>query len=245
MTNNFTIKNFVFFYVNKTASRSDFVIHEHEEKNINYFIDSIKKNHPESKILQCTDLNSPKITGVDEVFRFNINQNKIMEGRIFAYSKLNLNEPSLYLDTDMLIIKKIPFNLFIDKAEVILLNRSFNKESLIPEVFRGQTYKEHNNGTLSQIYPYIGCFVIANNKNFWPTCYEIYKTLEDNYKFWFGDQKVLKMVVNYKKFKFAFLQESEFACPPYFIDEKKAPFVIHFKGKGTKNLIKKYYNYIK
>ena len=55
----------------------------------------------------------------------------------------------------------------------------------------------------------------------------------------------LKEIVENKDFKFAFLQESEFACPPYFINEKKSPFIIHFKGKASKKLIKKYYNYIK
>ena len=128
---------------------------------------------------------------------------------------------------------------------VILLKRSFNVGSKIPEKFRGQTYKEHNSGTLGQIYPYIGCFIISNNNYFWKDCYEIYKNLDDNYKFWFGDQKVLKTIVENKKFNFAFLHESEFACPPYFIDEKKAPYIIHFKGKVTKDLIKKYYDIIK
>tara|TARA_B100001250_G_scaffold384276_1_gene378946 strand:+ start:1008 stop:1742 length:735 start_codon:yes stop_codon:yes gene_type:complete len=239
------LKNFVFFYMNKAISSHSFVIHEHEEENLNYFISSIKKFHPESNIFQCTDLSSPKVKGVDEVFRFNIDQNRIMEGRIFAYSKLNLNEKSIYLDTDMLIIKKIPFELFVDKADVILLNRSFNRDSIVPEIFRGQTYKEHNKGDLGQIYPYIGCFIISSTTQFWKDCYSIYEKLEDNYKFWFGDQKVLKKIVENKQYKFAFLKESEFACPPYFIDEKKAPFVIHFKGKGAKDLIKKYYSYIK
>ena len=238
------LKNFVFFYINKTISNSNFVIHKHEEENLNYFIASIKKHHPESKIFQCTDLVSPKVSGVDEVFRFDIDQNKIMEGRIFAYSKLSLGETSIYLDTDMLITKKIPFELFTDKADVFLLNRSFNRDSIVPEIFRGQIYKEHNKGYLGQIYPYIGCFVISSSNEFWKDCYSIYEKLEDNYKFWFGDQKVLKKIVENKKYKFAFLKESEFACPPYFINEKKAPFIIHFKGRGTKDLIKKYYDLI-
>ena len=245
MKNNIFIKNFVFFYVKNILSESEFVIHEHEEENLNYFIDSIKKTHPESKIIQCSDLNTPKITGVDEIFRFNIEQNKIMEGRIFSYSKLNLNEPSIYLDTDMLIIKKIPYSLFADKADIILLSRSFNLDSSIPELFRGQNFKEHSENTLGKIYPYIGCFVISNSNKFWKNCYKLYQKLDNNYKFWFGDQKILKEIVENKNFNFAFLKESEFACPPYFINEKKSPFIIHFKGKASKKLIKKYYNYIK
>ena len=85
------LKNFVFFYVKKTNLESDLVLHEHHHENINYFISSIKKHHPESKIIQCTDLQTDIIQGVDKVFRVNVNQNKIMASRIFCYSKLNLD----------------------------------------------------------------------------------------------------------------------------------------------------------
>ena len=238
------INNFIFFHVKKTNLTTDFVLHENDDQNFYYFISSIKKNHPESKILQCTDLVTPKIDGVDEVFRMDLDQNKIMEARVLSYSKLDINVPSVYLDTDMLLLKKLPYNLLHDKAEVILLSRSFNKDKFVPEKFRGQTYKEHNNGTLGEIYPFIGCFTISKSNEFWKICYEMYKKLDANYKFWFGDQKILKQVVENKKFNIAFLQESDFACPPTFITDNKTPFILHFKGKASKNLIKKYYDFV-
>jgi hypothetical protein len=238
------INNFIFFHVKKKNSSTEFILHEHDDQNFHYFVSSIKKYHPESKILQCTDLETPKITGVDEVFRIDVNQNKIMEARMLSYSKLNISEPSVYLDTDMLILRKLPYNLLHDKAEVILLSRSFNKDKFVPEKFRGQIYKKHNNGTLGEIYPFIGCFTISKSNDFWKTCYEMYKKLDVNYKFWFGDQKILKQIVETKKFDIAFLQESDFACPPSFISNNKTPFILHFKGKVSKKLIKKYYDYI-
>ena len=93
---------------------------------------------------------------------------------MFLYSKLNFNTTSVFLDTDMLLVQKIPFKLFIDKR-CFFVKRSFNLEEKPPEKFRGQYYNEHTNGTLGKLYPYIGCFVIINKKNFWKDCYNIYK----------------------------------------------------------------------
>ena len=123
MLNNQKI-NFVFFYTKKNGSstNSDNILHTQNEEDISYFVSSIKKNHPDANIVQCTDLNTPKVDGTNMIIRENIDQNKIMEARIFLYSKLNFNTTSVFLDTDMLLVQKIPFGLFIDKAHVFLFD---------------------------------------------------------------------------------------------------------------------------
>ncbi len=238
--------NFVFFYVKKNKNNIDSnkVLHNQNEADISYFVSSIKKNYPNCKIIQCTDLTTPKVEGIDIIYRSKIDQNKIMEGRIYSYSKLNLDTPSIFLDTDMLLVRKIPFNLFIDKADIFLLNRSFNLNSKMPRFFRGQIYEDHLLGSMGTLYPYIGCLIIAKTSKFWSDCYDMYKKLPNNYKFWFGDQKILKEIVKKNKYNFAFLDEADFACPPKFLLENKPPFFIHFKGKNFKNLIKEFYFHI-
>ncbi len=238
--------NFIFFYVKKNKNNSDNqkVLRIQSEEDISYFISSIKKNHPNANIIQCTDLHTPKVDGTNMIFREKIDQNKIMEARIFLYSKLDLNTLSVFLDTDMLLVRKIPFELFAGKANIFLLKRSFDLKGTPPEVFRGQYYEKHANGTLGKLYPYIGCFVIVNKKNFWKDCYDIYKKYDNNYKFWFGDQKALNEIVNNSNYKFAFLNESDFACPPRYTIKNKPPYLIHFKGKNYKSLIKQYYHYM-
>ena len=238
--------NFVFFYIKKSKKKTSVtnVLYGQSENEINFFVSSIKTNYPNCNIIQCSDLDSPKIKGTDFIFREKIDINKIMEGRIFSYSKLNLKHTSIYLDSDMLLVRKIPFELFIDKADVFLLKRSFNLDGRPPKLFRGQVYEDHLKGTLGNIYPYVGCFIISKNNKFWSDCYKIYKRLNNNYKFWFGDQKVLREIVEKNLYKFAFLNESDFACPPQFIHKNKPPFLIHFKGKNYKSLIKEYYDHI-
>jgi len=238
--------NFVFFYIKKNQNNDSVtnVLYGQNENEINFFVSSIKKNYPNCNIIQCSDLDTPKIIEADTIFREKIDINKIMEGRIFSYSKLNLKDTSIFLDTDMLLVRKIPFELFIDKADIFLLKRSFNLDSRLPKLFRGEVYEDHLKGTIGNIYPFIGCFIITKTNRFWRDCYKIYKRLNNNYKFWFGDQKILREVVEKKLYNFAFLNESDFACPPQFILENKPPFLIHFKGKKNKSLIKKYYDHI-
>ena len=38
-----------------------------------------------------------------------------------------------------------------------------------------------------------------------------------------------------------FLDEKNFACPPQHLSGKDRPFLVHFKGKYNKELIKKYF----
>ena len=80
MLNNQKI-NFVFFYIKKNEKNttSKNILHTQSEEDISYFISSIKQNHPDANIVQCTDLKTPKIDGTNMVIRENIDQSKIME----------------------------------------------------------------------------------------------------------------------------------------------------------------------
>ena len=88
-------------------------------------------------------INTEVFSQVNEVFRNELDENKLMEGRIKCYSKLNISGPSIYLDTDMLLMRSIPFESFIDKADVFLLSRSFNKDKFLPINFRGKNFENH------------------------------------------------------------------------------------------------------
>ena len=61
----------------------------------------------------------------------------------------------------MLVLKKIPFELFVNKKDVFLLKRSFDLNGIPPMNFRGLTYENHLTGTLETLYPFIGCLVIT------------------------------------------------------------------------------------
>ena len=215
-----------------------------ERENIDLFIKSIRKYHIESTIIHCTDIFTETFKDVDIVHRDRFDLNHIMFGRVKCFSSFTINKTSIYLDPDMLVMKTIPVKSFEEKAEVFLLKRSFDLSNKMPTTFRKLKFPNHKNKNLENIYPFIGCFVILKKQNFWLDCLKYYENLNENYKNWFGDQEVFKRLVEENNYKFAYLEEKHFACPPQHLSGKDRPFIIHFKGKYNKELIKKYYEFV-
>ena len=236
--------NFIFFYVD---IKTDFLSERHrgiERENIDLFIKSIKRHHIDSTIIHCTDLFTETFKDVDIIHRENFDLNHLMFGRVKCFASFAINKSSIYLDPDMLVMKSIPIKLFEEKAEVFLLKRSFDLSDIMPTTFRELEYPDHKNKSLENVYPFIGCFVILKNQNFWIDCLKYYERLDENYKNWFGDQEIFKKLVEENNYKFAFLDEKSFACPPQHLSGKDRPFIVHFKGKYNKELIKDYYKYV-
>ena len=215
-----------------------------ERENIDLFIKSIRKYHIESTIIHCTDIFTESFKDVDIVHRDRFDLNHIMFGRVKCFSSFKINKTSIYLDPDMLVMKTIPVKSFEEKAEVFLLKRSFDLSNEMPTTFRKLKFPNHKNKNLENIYPFIGCFVILKKQNFWLDCLKYYENLNENYKNWFGDQEVFKRLVEENNYKFAYLEEKNFACPPQHLSGKDRPFIIHFKVKYNKELIKKYYEFV-
>ena len=91
---------------------------------------SIKKFNPDSKIYFITDFSTKDIEGVDEVVRFNLDKDNLMTSRLEAFANLELNNPAIYIDTDVLVVRPIPIELFKEK-EVFLCNRAFSNDTFI------------------------------------------------------------------------------------------------------------------
>ena len=236
--------NFIFFYVD---IKTDFLSERHrgiERENIDLFIKSIKRYHIDSTIIHCTDLFTETFKDVDIIHRENFDLNHLMFGRVKCFASFAINKPSIYLDPDMLVMKSIPLKLFEEKADVFLLKRSFDLSNKIPTTFREIEFPNHKNKSLKDVYPFIACFVILKNQKFWLDCLDYFKKIDENYKNWFGDQEIFKRLVNENNYKFAFLDEKNFACPPQHLSGKDRPFIVHFKGKYNKDLIKDYFEFV-
>ena len=87
-----------------------FFFHIGELTNINtMMVDSIRKTNPDSCITQVTDHHTLKVEKVDNCLRFDGSKENIMKFRFEAYAKISLEENSenIFLDTDMLVLKKL------------------------------------------------------------------------------------------------------------------------------------------
>ena len=88
---------------------------------------SIKKFNPESKIYFITDLSTKDIEGVTKTVRLDLDSENLMISRLEGFSKLELNKPAVYIDTDVLVVKPIPISLFEGK-DILSVKKTNNKK---------------------------------------------------------------------------------------------------------------------
>lgn len=197
---------------------------------------SIKKFNPDSKIFYITDTKNKNIEGTTDTIRIDCNTEDLMTSRLLGFSELKLKTPAIYIDSDVLITKNIPNELF-DQNEIYLCKRSFMIDSIINTSFKNMDLSEYKNKTLGEIYPFIACFTYAANYKFWKECYKILINLNKKFHYWYGDQEALRIINSQKKFNIGYLNESLICSTPEMLNETSKVYSIHFKGLQRKKLM--------
>ena len=153
-----------------------------------------------------------------------------MLGRTQAFAALQLAQPALYMDTDMLVRRPVHPEMLLGDAVIAVTRRTFMREAIFNVHQRGQDYSEHANKTLDQVYPYIGCGTITPDGAAWAKLAEMYEALPPKYKAWYGDQEVLRDYVNsLPPFVVQHLPEHQYACLPEHYGAF-SPVIAHYKG---------------
>jgi hypothetical protein len=215
--------DFVFFHVGDTFYPT-------------LLIKSIKKFNPDSQIFYITDKKNKNIEGATNTIRIDCNVENLMTSRLLGFSELKLNSPAIYIDTDVLISKNIPNELF-NENEIYLCKRSFMIDSIINTSFKNMDLSEYKNKTLGEVYPFIACFTYANNYKFWEECYNILINLNKKFHYWYGDQEALRIINDQKKFNIGYLNENLICSTPEMLNETSKVYSIHFKGPNRKKLM--------
>lgn len=208
-------------------------------------VNSIRMTNKNSRIFQLTDTTTKQIQITDGCYRFKGNTNSIMKFRMEAYSKTILykNRFSIFLDTDMLVLKEINLSKMFQKSDLILCKRVFNSNQLVNIHFNDMNMEEYKGKTMGESWPYLGCFIgVNNNKNLFEMN-QMYDNLKQKYKFWYGDQIVLKDFAQKNRTKTAFVNETEYAYLPLNNKISKQAKILHFKGKKLKSYMKTCYSY--
>jgi len=201
-----------------------------------FLVKSIRKFFKEVTIIQCTDLTTQKVEGVDEVIRHGGDISNLMTFRLEAFSLIDTKKQSVFLDTDMLVLKEFNLDNYFE-SDAALCKRSFGLDSVINTSFRGMDLSEYKNHTLGAVYPYLACFTLVQSKEFWKEADAILKLLDKKFHFWYGDQEALKKIAASNKFKISTVEEAIFACLPEEINHSLLPNLIHFKGPSRKSLM--------
>jgi len=197
---------------------------------------SIKKFNPDSKIFYITDKKNKNIEEVTNTIRIDCNSDNLMASRLLGFSELKLKTPAIYIDSDVLITKNIPNELF-DQNEIYLCKRSFMIHSIINTSFKNMDLGEYKNKTLGEVYPFIACFTYAANYKFWQECYKILINLNKKFHYWYGDQEALRIINSQKKFNIGYLNESLICSTPEMLNETSKVYSVHFKGPRRKELM--------
>jgi hypothetical protein len=196
--------------------------------------ESIIKTNPTSGIIQLTDKRTPILSElVTKYIRIDGNKENLMFLRSKAYQSYKLQKPTLFLDTDMLVIKEINENDIFKHNDLVLCEREFDRD-LSGDNFNAYLMRnglsEFSNQTLYEVFPILGCFIGARKTQYLKTAHEIYSKYTINKKKWNGDQFALKELYQNNKDKIDLISENKIAYPLGRDEKFINSYIIHFKG---------------
>ena len=192
---------------------------------------SLRANNPGARIVQCTDLVSPQIFGVDEVTRFAGDTTQPMRFRLECFARFPTSAPTLFLDTDMICVQPVDPAAALEGHEAAVCLREYNKDLPLDTAAMDVDLSEYSGRKLGDVYPYVGCAVATNGPSFWNACLDNMRGLSPKFWRWFGDQEALRNVIDRGGYKVGWLRESIYAClADVETDPTTNPKICHFKG---------------
>jgi len=209
--------------------------------------ESIRITNPNSNIIQLTDKRTPILSElVTKFLRVDGNKDNLMFLRSKAYQSYKIDKPTLFIDTDMLVIKEIDENNIFKNNDLVLCEREFQKDlndNAFKKYLINNNLHEYINQSLYEIFPILGCFIGARKTQLLEIAHELYSKYSDNKKKWNGDQFALKEIYQNNKDKIDLIGENKIAYPIRRDEEFQNAFIIHFKG-NLKIMMKPYFDRI-
>ena len=200
-------------------------------------VKSIRKYIPNAYIIQSTDIKTKAICGVDKIYRYDGDISNLMTFRLESNANIDLLGQTIFLDTDMLVLRNFTLANFIDH-DVVLCEREFDIKAIVNTKFNGMNMTMYENKTLKEAWPFLGCLNIVKDKSFWKVCSEILHALDPQFHFWYGDQEAIKRFTQKNpSLNYGYARESEYACLPEYIKGNEFPLIAHFKGHHRKDLM--------
>lgn len=213
-------------------------LHVGEDLRPALLVKSVRAVFPDAEIMQCTDYETDPVEGVTSVHRFDGDVQNLMTFRLMAFSRLELDVPAIYLDTDVLILSAFDIDELLQGCDVAVCRRSFANDALMNTSFRGMDLSRYAGMTLGEVYPYLACFTVTRNSEFWDATHERLLAMEPLFHYWYGDQEAIREVIRSGLFSWSELAEAKVAClPEHLHSVAVAPNAIHFKGAGRKKMM--------
>jgi hypothetical protein len=177
-------------------------------------VESVRNVMPHAIIVQMTDLNTPKVTGVDEVIR------KPFDGKLMTFRMqhlASLDGEWITLDTDILLLKDISFILG-KEFDVALTKRT------------GKILDQDGTDIVAHM-PYNTGVMFSKSRRFWESAYKLLLGMPESAHKWWGDQLSVRLAADSKRFTVLELDCNDYNYTPKDADERKDCYVLHFKGQ--------------
>tara|TARA_B100001063_G_C16664342_1_gene502806 strand:+ start:236 stop:889 length:654 start_codon:yes stop_codon:yes gene_type:complete len=206
---------------------------------------SIKKIYPNHKIITVIGKNQKKIPYSDISETYNFSKSSIMFNIIHCQLEIvKKYGPTLFLDTDMLLIKNI--NEFVE------LNKYDMSVTIRSEItLKTKLHEDHKikfpklfNKTFGEVMPYNAGIYFCKEKYVLEYMLNSFKKMPREYFRWYGDQIALNMLYKSNKFNIKIFQDNKYNFTPKSNDENiSEKKILHFKGR-RRNLFIPYFKKI-
>ena len=200
-------------------------------------VKSLLRHNPDAFITMYTDKTTPDVMGITRRVESEVNREELCYHRIKAYAEIYVSSilPTMYLDTDMLVQDKIVVKDLLEQHKnVTFLRREFQRDAIFNVDQRGINFSEYEGKTIDEVYPYVGCTIVAKNPQVWKDLLAIYDALDPKFRRWYGDQEALRIYAKKYPERVSEVNESVYGClPEHKTDDAK---ILHFKGEARKKL---------
>ena len=208
-------------------------------------VESIHRTNPDSRVIQCSDETTPPVQGVAEIFRLALHPKGLMSTRLQAFAALGLTDPAIYLDTDMLVVRRVEPTESLGGKSAMFCGRSFDWFSKFNNALWEDDFPEYSGLLMSEVFPLIACCTVSRNHELWAELLELLTPMDDRFHRWFGDQAAMKLWVrNRPRSEWGLLPEAVWGCLPEKGSALNQAKILHFKGPNRKPVMKKSFDAI-
>jgi len=215
---------YVFFYVGEDVSQPKMLA------------ESIFIMDQTAEIIHCSDESTPIVDFATRRFNFKSDRQRLMSSRLQAFAELGLNEPAIYVDTDMLCMKAIAARTLTKDVKTRFCFREFNLDWSFNGNFGGLDFSEYDKKPMGEVYPYVACATATTDSTVWRHLSDLLEGLHPKFKLWYGDQEAIKRYcVSGGVDPRDGLPETIYGCLPEFKEFVDDSALLHFKGPARKS----------
>lgn len=194
---------------------------------------SIKKIYPNSSVIDVRGRGQPVIENTDYSEIWDFPEGNIMyddvAAKVFVQEKYG---PTLFIDTDMLLLKKIDNFIEIGNFDISVTKRT---EKSMLKVLNYESHKDRFpdlvNKTLGETMPFNAGIYFCKNLNTIKYMLSTFDKMNKEYFVWYGNQVALNEMIRSKIFKIKIFDSLVYNYTPLNSDEDfSMRSILHFKG---------------